>query len=113
MGRHFRGRRKNDDTTEQVRTILPDKRRNEVFGYVERKLGAYRMYVKCADGKIRTCRIPGAIRRKIWIKENDLVIVKPWELEEDTKGDIVHLYRKGEEANLRSRGFLKAFETEI
>ncbi|PIO00059.1 translation initiation factor 1A [archaeon CG10_big_fil_rev_8_21_14_0_10_43_11] len=106
-------KRKNEPDEEHVRVILPNKNKGEVFGYIERKAGAYRMYVRCADGKVRMCRIPGAKRRRMWIRENDLVIIKPWELEEDTKGDIVHLYTKGQEANLRGRGFLKAFETEI
>lgn len=108
-----RNRNNNPEGEEHTRIVLPDSRKKEVLGYVERKLGAYRMYIKCSDGKIRICRIPGAMRRRIWIKENDLVIVKPWEFEEDIKGDVVYLYTKSQETHLRNKGFLKAFDTII
>jgi translation initiation factor 1A len=62
----------------------------EVFGTVEQLLGASRMLVRCKDEKIRVSRIPGKMRRRIWVREGDIVIVKPWEVQGDKKGDVVY-----------------------
>jgi len=64
------------------------------------------MLVRCADNKIRLCRIPGKIRRRIWVKEGDVVIVKPWTVQSDEKGDIVWRYTKTQVDRLQSMGLL-------
>ena len=53
---------------EIIRVRMP--RRGQVLGEVEQLLGDRRMSVKCTDGHTRLCRIPGKIRRRIWIKED-------------------------------------------
>ncbi|MBI2669151.1 translation initiation factor eIF-1A [Candidatus Woesearchaeota archaeon] len=83
----------------------------EVLGIVQQRLGGSRMRVTCLDGKERICRIPGRLRRALWVRENDVVIVEPWELGGDEKGDVVHKYRgKTEVEFLRKRGYLKGLE---
>lgn len=81
-------------------------RNNEVLGIVEQMLGASRMKVSCKDNKIRICRIPGKIRRRIWIKEGDVVIVKPWTVQAGEKGDIVWRYTKPQVDRLVSQGVI-------
>ena len=49
----------------------------EVLGVVEQLLGYAKMRVKCADGKIRVCRIPGRLTRHLWIRERDIVLIEP------------------------------------
>lgn len=51
--------------------------------------------MKCIDGVLRICRIPGRFRRKSWLSEGDVVLVAPWEFQPN-KGDIVHRYEKDE-----------------
>lgn len=63
----------------------------EVYGVVLDMLGASRVLVRCMDGEERTCRIPGRMKKKVWIQEDDIVIVEPWDFQ-DEKGDIVHRY---------------------
>lgn len=63
----------------------------EVYGMVTEMLGANRVLVRCYDGEERTCRIPGKMRKKVWIREDDLVIIEPWDWQ-DEKGDVVHRY---------------------
>jgi len=36
--------------------------------------------VRCADGKERTARIPGRMQKRVWIREDDIVLVEPWGL---------------------------------
>ena len=101
----YQKKRFNDEISDVTRVRMPKK--GEMLGYVERLLGAARMYVRCEDGKVRLCRVPGGKRRYVWVRENDLVIVKPWELEGDEKGDVVFKYQRTQEAYLRNKGFLK------
>lgn len=93
---------------ELVRVRLP--RGREVIGIITRLLGAARMDVRCVDGKTRRCRVPGRFRRRLWIKEGNLVIVEPWEIEKDTKGDIIYKYSKTQEEWLRRKGMLQKLE---
>lgn len=65
---------------------------NETLGIVIGLMGGSRMRVTCKDGKERMCRIPGRMKNKVWVKEGDVVIVEPHEIEGDKKGDIVWRY---------------------
>ncbi len=96
---------------ELIRVRLPKGR--EVIGIVVKLLGAARMDVRCVDGKTRRCRVPGRFRRRLWIKEGNLVIVEPWEIEGNTKGDIVYKYNKTQEGWLRKKGYLQKLEEEF
>ena len=60
----------------------------EMFGRVIKLVGGDNVIVKCTDGKVRTCRIRGKIKRRMWIRENDLVLLAPWDFQSD-KADIV------------------------
>ena len=93
------------------RTKTP--RGREVFGILERRLGGGRTRVRCLDGKTRICRIPGRLKRRLWVREGDLVIAEPWEFEGDEKGDILYKYSKAQVDYLKQRGYLdklKEFE---
>ncbi|MFC1800990.1 translation initiation factor eIF-1A [Nanoarchaeota archaeon] len=91
-----------------IRVRLP--RGREVFGVVQQRLGGSRMKILCLDGKTRICRIPGRLKRSLWVREGDIVLVEPWELGGDDKGDIVYKYRKIQAAFLKRKGHLKKFE---
>jgi translation initiation factor 1A len=69
-------------------------------------LGASKMLVRCKDDKVRIARIPGRIKRKIWIKEGDVVIVKPWSVQSDEKCDIVWRYTKPQVNRLMNQGVI-------
>ncbi|ARM75142.1 translation initiation factor aIF-1A [Acidianus manzaensis] len=67
----------------------------EVICVVKKMLGAEHIVVLCTDGKQRTARIPGRMRKKVWIKEGDVVLVAPWDFQSD-KGDIMYRYMHDE-----------------
>lgn len=73
----------------------------QVICVVEEMIGADHVKVRCADGYMRICRIPGRFRRKRWISEGDVVLVMPWDFQ-PTKGDILHRYEKDEIRRLLS-----------
>lgn len=95
-----------------LRVRLPVGR--EVLGIVQQRLGASRMRVLCLDGKERICRIPGRLRRKLWVRENDVVIVEPWGIGGEKSGDVIHKYRSKAEVDfLKKKGHLKKVEEEF
>ncbi len=94
---------------QEIRRIkLP--RPPETFGIVEQRLGGSRMYVRCLDGKTRICRIPGRLKRRLWVREGDFVIIEPWELGGDEKGDIIFKYRPSQVQYLKKKGYLKQLD---
>lgn len=95
--------------TEVSRVKLP--RNNQSFGIVDQRLGASRMRVRCLDEKTRICRIPGRLKRKLWVREGDLVLVEPWEMGGDEKGDIIFKYRPSQIEWLKRKGYLKKLES--
>ena len=73
-------------------------------------MGGSRTKVRCLDGKTRICRIPGRLKRRLWVREGDVVIVEPWEYSGDEKGDIIYKYTKTQTRFLKNKGYLKQIE---
>ena len=80
---------------------------NEVLGEAVKLLGFDRILVKCQDGKERLCRIRGKMKRRVWIREGDIVIVSPWDFQSDKRGDIIWRYTHAQAENLRRKGILR------
>ncbi len=96
---------------EIVRARIPKGR--EVFGIIEQRVGAGRIIVKCFDGKTRNCRVPGGLKKKLWLREGDIVIVEPWEFNPE-RGDVIFKYHPAQIQWLERRGYLKGVkETEF
>lgn len=94
---------------EEIRRVkLP--RGNETFGILDQRLGGSRMRVRCMDGKTRICRVPGRLKRKLWVREGDVLLIKPWELGGDEKGDLVFKYKPTQVTWLKQKGYLKELE---
>ena len=96
-----------EDNEAELKVRLPSK--GEQFGIVVGLAGAARFIVSCADGKERLCRVPGSIKREIWVKEGDYVIVKPWDID-DKRGDIVFRYTHIQVDWLKRKNYLKDLE---
>ncbi|MDE1798634.1 MAG: translation initiation factor eIF-1A [Candidatus Micrarchaeota archaeon] len=88
-----------------VRVRLP--KEGEILGAVIGTVGGGRLQVQCKDGKERLCRIPGKIRRNIWVRHGDIVVVKPWSIDGDHRGDIVWRYNHLQADWLRNKGYVK------
>ncbi|MEM3126514.1 MAG: translation initiation factor eIF-1A [Candidatus Woesearchaeota archaeon] len=98
-----------EEPTEITRVRLPHDK--EVFGIVEQRLGGSRMRVRCFDNKSRIVRIPGRLKRSLWVREGDLVVVEPWEFSGEEKGDVVFKYNPAQTEFLKRKGHLKALES--
>jgi len=88
-----------------VRVYLPRRKEGEIFAIAEQLLGASKIKVVCADGKSRLGRIPGKIKKRMWIREGDLLVVRPWEFQ-DEKCDIKYRYTKTQSNYLSRRKML-------
>lgn len=84
--------------------ILPGA--GQVLGIAVKMLGLDRIMVNCDDGKQRLCRIVGKLKRRVWIRENDVVLVSPWEFD-PKRGDIVWRYTRNQKDWLRNKGYLR------
>lgn len=77
----------------------------EVLCVVTDLIGANYVRVMCMDGIQRVCRIPGKLRKKIWINVKDVVLVGIWEFQRD-RGDILYRYERDERKKLIEMGLL-------
>ncbi len=94
---------KNRNRSEEgvTRVKFPSRRKGEMFARVIDIYGNDRMRVFCEDGKHRIGRIRGKIKKRVWIRKGDLVIVNPWDWESEIedklgKAEITWRYRKNE-----------------
>ena len=90
---------------EYIRLRLPNRNNNEIFAIADRLMGGSRINVICADGKSRMARIPGRMKRKQRVRAGDLVIVKPWDIQ-DEKADIIFRYSRTQAIILSRRKLL-------
>ena len=98
---------------EEIVTRVPTPKGKQSLGIVEQRVGGSRMLFRCFDGKVRNCRIPGRLKRELWIRPGDIVIVEPWEFESDSRGDIIFKYRPAQIDWLKSHGYLKDISGEF
>ena len=80
-------------------------RGREVIGMIVQRLGGNRMEVAGTDGKTRNCRVPGRFKRTLWLRPNDIVLIEPWEDDND-KGDVIFKYNSSAIIQLKKRGIL-------
>ena len=90
---------------EQIRLRLPRRNSTELFAIAERLMGGSRMNVVCADGKARLARIPGRMKRRARVRAGDLLIIVPWDIQND-KADVVYRYTKNQSRILSRRNLL-------
>ncbi|MBN2331443.1 MAG: translation initiation factor eIF-1A [Candidatus Aenigmarchaeota archaeon] len=90
---------------EIVRVRMP--RGSEMIGTVLEMLGASRFRVDCSDGKERICRVPGKYKRRVWVRVGNIVLLRPWSVQGDERGDIIWRYTPSQANWLVKRGLLK------
>lgn len=87
------------------RLPLPRRDRGEAFAIARQLLGAARIRVMCEDSVSRMGRITGKMKKKMWIREGDLLIVRPWGFQEG-KADILFRYSRTQSQYLSRRKLL-------
>tara|TARA_R100001244_G_scaffold57457_1_gene48703 strand:+ start:514 stop:834 length:321 start_codon:yes stop_codon:yes gene_type:complete len=69
---------------------------NQQFAVVMEMSGGSRMKALCEDGKTRMVRIGGKLKRRMWTRINDLILIQPWPIQTDSKADLVYRYLPNE-----------------
>jgi len=87
------------------RLPLPNRKNHEMYAIADQLLGGSRIHVVCEDKKSRMARIPGKMKRKARVRAGDLLIIKPWEIQNE-KADIVFRYSRTQASSLSRRKML-------
>jgi len=82
---------------------MPDS--NQMFAIVTEHLGGNHVRIRCNDGETRLGRIPGRMKFRTWINEDDIVIAEPWDWQ-DEKANIEWRYEGQDADQLRAEGHL-------
>jgi len=98
------GKKKVLSEEELSEMVLPSA--NDVLGVAVKLLGFDRVLVKCQDGHERLCRIRGKMKRRVWIRVGDVVLVSPWDFQSDKRGDLIWRYTRAQAELLRKKGYL-------
>ena len=93
-----------------VRVKMP--KGKQVLGIVTQRLGGGRMRVACMDGKTRICRVPGRLKKSLWVREENVLLIEPWEFGGDEKGDVIYKYRNNQISWLKKSGYLDKINTD-
>lgn len=89
----------------RIRVPLPNRKVNEMFAIADQMLGGRRVRAICEDGEVRISRIPGKMRRRQWVREEDLIVVQPWEYQDD-RANVITRYSKTQAMYLSRKGQL-------
>ena len=89
-----------------MRVKLPYKPKGEMFAVVMDISGGSRMKAFCEDGLTRMVRIGGKLKKKMWCRVNDIIIIKLWTIQSDKKSDLVYRYRPVEREVLKRKGLI-------
>ena len=76
------------------------------FAVIREFSGGARFVALCEDGKNRMVRIPGKLKRRMWCRVNDLILIKPWPIQGDSKSDLVYRYLPAEKNWLTKRDMI-------
>ncbi len=87
----------------KIRT--PFRKELEMYGKVIQLMGSNQVKIACEDDQDRMCRIPGKLFKHVWLKANDIVIVKLWDFQ-PRKADVIWRYQGFQKNYLERKGEL-------
>ena len=90
---------------DRIRVPLPNRKVNEMFAIADEILGGRRIRAVCEDGLSRISRIPGKMRRRQWVREGALIVIQPWDFQ-DEKANVCMRYTKTQSLYLSRKGAL-------
>ena len=90
------------------RVKTPKKEDGEQLAIVMQLMGGDQVKALCEDGIERQLRIPGKLKKRVWLRENDVIITKLWDFQ-PSKGDVTWRYLGNQVMWLKKKGYMKAF----
>ena len=76
----------------------------QLYAVVREMSGGSRMLAMCEDGNMRMIRIGGKLKKRMWCRVQDLIIVQPWVVQSEGKADLVYRYLPAERNWLARHG---------
>ncbi len=107
MTKNLKGKVGDLQNAENTRVRYP--KGDEFIGIVEKRLGGSRMTVRSVKGETIMARVPGRVKKYLWIREGDIVLLTPWELDTD-KADLIYKFKPNETKALEKKGMLGNLE---
>ena len=91
-GRNFKKRKKSNFTHQVNRQLLLKDGPEQDYAIVKKMLGDSRLLATAqSDASEKLCHIRGAMRKRVWIKVDDIILIGLREFEKD-KCDVIHKY---------------------
>ena len=106
------GKKRKQWTEEEEISRIRLPKEGEMLGLVELMLGSDKLRVQCDDGKERIVRIPGKLRKRVWIRVGDIILIQPWKVMSDRRADVVWRYTRTQARWLQKKGHLKSISVE-
>ncbi len=97
---------KQQKEAEEVKRIKMPRGDLELMGIITQRVGGTQIMVLAEDGKERNCRIPGKMKKKVWMRPDDVVIIKLWDFQ-PSKADVIWRYTPAQAEYLRKKGFVQ------
>ena len=88
------------------RTRLPKRDELEMFGIVTQLHGTNQIGVLAEDVIEMICRIPGKLKKRVWMRQGDLVLIRLWDFQK-SKADIQWRYLGVQAEHLKRKGYLQ------
>jgi translation initiation factor 1A len=94
---------KKRNTKQHGHSELVLKEDGQEYAKVISLVGEGRLMAQCMDGVERLCHIRGALKKKVWILKDDMILISLRDFQ-DEKADVLVKYTEQEVRTLRSMG---------
>ena len=102
-GKKFKKGKKQSNDDKKL--IYKNPKEDQEYGRVISICGNGRFQIECFDGKSRLGILAGNMRKRVWVNNNDIVLISRWEFStENDKCSIVHKYDDDEVKKLKRDG---------
>ena len=102
-GKKFKKGKKQSNDDKKL--IYKNPKEDQEYGRVTSICGNGRFQIECFDGKTRLGILAGNMRKRVWVNNNDIVLISRWEFSTDSeKCSIVHKYDDDEVKKLKRDG---------
>ena len=93
---------------ENKNTRFKDENESQEYAQITKALGNCRFEVLCFDGKNRLATMCGKMRKRVFVNQNDLILVslREWQ---DSKCDIIDKYTENDVQKLKQGGHIPDF----
>ena len=102
-GKKFKKGKKQPQNDKKL--IYKNPKEDQEYGRITSICGNGRFQIECFDGKTRLGILAGNMRKRVWVNNNDIVLISRWEFStENDKCSIVHKYDEDEVKKLKRDG---------